>query len=470
MNALLEKIYTPQYFREKGHALIDMLSDYLEEVQSRQDAVAIPYQTPNEALTFWQNDMAKPFTDNPNDFFQTVLDRSTRLHHPHTMGHQVPPPAPLSALAGLVSSILNNGMAVYEMGMVSNPMERIVTDLLAKRIGFDGKSNGLLTSGGTLANLTAMIAARTAKASTHVWTEGSSESLAIMVSDEAHYCIDRAARILGLGSKGIIKVPTDENYKIRIDLLEKYYEKAQNEGLTVFTIVGSCCSTSTGAHDDLEAVADFAAKYDLWFHADGAHGGAAVFSKKYAPILRGIERADSVVVDFHKMLLTPALATALIFKNANDSFNTFQQKAEYLWGEATQDWYNSGKRTFECTKYMMSLKVYTLLKIYGEAAFEANVDTLYDLGKTFANMVMERPRFELAYMPECNIVCFRLKPNNDEPINDFNIKIRQNLIEQKHFYIVQTTLRGQVYLRVSLMNPLTNESDLNELLDNLERF
>ena len=470
MNPLLQKAYTPQYFREHGHALIDLLADYLEAVETRQEETAIPYQTPEAALDFWQKDLEEPLADDPTALFQAVLNRSTRLHHPRTMGHQVPPPAPVAALAGLVSNVLNNGMAVYEMGMVANPMERVVTDLLAKRLGFGENANGLLTSGGTLANLTAMLAARAAKAPTAVWTEGASGDLAIMVSDEAHYCIDRAARIMGLGNKGIIKVPTDDAFKMRVDLLETYYHKAQLEGLTVIAIVGSCCSTSTGSHDDLLAIADFAESHNLWFHADGAHGGAAVFSKKYKPILRGIERADSVVIDFHKMLLTPALATALIFKRGEDSFHTFQQKAQYLWANTQEDWYNSGKRTFECTKFMIALKIYTLLRLYGEAIFEANVDTLYDLGKAFGEMIQARPAFELALPPECNIVCFRIKgENEDTNWNLLNSTIRQKLIEKGRFYFVQTTLRESVYLRVSLMNPLTTPQDLTELLDTIEQ-
>ena len=467
MSDLISKIYDPSAFRQQGHQLIDLLADYLEKVQTRQEDIAIPYQTPDESLSFWLKELDAPLLNDPTAFFSEVLKRSTRLHHPHTMGHQVPPPAPAAALAGLMSNLLNNGMAVYEMGMVSNAMEKIVTDVLSKRIGYDEKANGILTSGGTLANLTALLTARATK--TTVWTDGVGERLAVMVSDEAHYCIDRAARIMGLGSAGIIKIPTDKNYKMRTDLLEKHWEKAKKEGLTVFAIVGSCCSTSTGMHDDLEAIAAFAEKHNLWFHADAAHGGAAVFSQKYRPILRGVERADSVVVDFHKMLLTPALATALVFRRGADSFQTFQQKAQYLWENTQHDWYDSGKRTFECTKYMMSLKIFTLLRLYGETAFEQNVDVLYDMGKTFAAMILKRPHFELAVEPECNIVCFRLKNKKDVDLSDFNAKIRQKLIEKGHFYITQSNLRGETYLRVSLMNPLIRVEDLEDLLDEIER-
>jgi L-2,4-diaminobutyrate decarboxylase len=469
MNPIIEKVFSPEYFRQQGHALIDQLADYLGRVETREEDILLPYHRPEVALDFWQKDIEKPLLDDASELFETVVERSIHLHHPRAMGHQVPPPAPMAALAGLVSNVLNNGMAVYEMGMTANGMERVVTDWMAKHLGFTEKANGLVTSGGTLANLTAMLTARAVKAPTTVWTEGSSNKLAIIVSEQAHYCIDRAARIMGLGTQGIIKVPTDARYKMRTELLEEYYQRATADGFLVFAIVGSCCTTSTGSFDDLEAVADFAEKHNLWFHADGAHGGAAILSKKYRKILRGVERADSVVIDFHKMMMTPALATALIYKNGSDSYHTFQQKAQYLWATTEEDWYSSGKRTFECTKAMIALKTYTLIRLYGEAAFEANVDTLFDLGKNFAQQIKARPLFELAVEPECNIVCFRINDGSGRDLNELNAKILQKIIEHGRFYFVQTTLHSVVYLRVSLMNPLTNAQDLTELLDTIEK-
>ena len=467
-SSLLQKVYNPNTFRQQGHALIDQLADYFESVQSQSDPIVFPHHSPEDHYHFWQNEFNSPLSENPASFFETVIQHSVKTHHPRYMGHQVAVTAPAAALAGLLSNVLNQGMALYEMGMSSVPMERLVIEQLAKKIGYDTSSSGTLTSGGTLANLTALLTARACKAPSNVWTEGHQERLAIMVSEEAHYCVDRAARIMGLGSAGIIKLPTDAHYKMRSDLLEDHLVKAKREGLHVFAIIGSACSTSTGSHDDLEAIADFAERHNIWFHADGAHGGGAVFSTKYQSLLKGIERADSVVVDFHKVLMVPALATALVFKREQDSFSTFQQRAQYLWNSVEADWYNLGKRTFECTKYMMSLKIFTLLKLYGEEVFAAVVDQVYDLGQKFAKMIAKRPNFELAMEPECNIVCFRVVKNGVSDLNAFNQSLREHILEKGHFYIVQTTLRDKVYLRTSLMNPLTTEQDLTILLDELE--
>ncbi len=178
------------------------------------------------------------------------------------------------------------------------------------------------------------------------------------------------------------------------------------------------------------------------------------------------------MVDYHKMLMVPALATALIYKRASDAHRTFQQRAQYLWASTDADWYNTGKRTFECTKLMMSVKVYTLMRLYGDALFTDNIDTLYGLGHIFAGLIRQRPGFDLAIEPECNIVCFRYVGQATDPteLNTLNQRIRAALLADGRFYIVQTTLREQTYLRVSLMNPLTSEADLVGLIAAIERI
>jgi len=345
-NELLHEAYNVEEFRKAGHALIDILSDHLIKGQQNQEKV-LHYNTPEEELLFWNQ---QPENQDVLSLFKSIIHHSINVQHPRFLGHQVAVPALMSSLSSLLVDTLGNGTGVYEMGMASNAIEKVVTNMFAQNIGFDSQACGHLTSGGTLANLTAMLAARKAKAPNNVWADGHKEKLAIMVSEEAHYCIDRAARILGMGDEGIIKVPTDNQFKIRTDLLESYYKVAIEKGYTVIAIVGSACSTATGSYDNIEAIGNFALQHNIWFHVDGAHGGAAIFSKKYKHLVQGIAQADSVVVDFHKMLMTPALTTALIFKRTLDSYKTFQQQANYLWNDAdTHEWYNSSKRTFECT-------------------------------------------------------------------------------------------------------------------------
>jgi len=465
----IKKVYDPSFFRKRGHEMVDMIADHLEKMQEKSPEKVLSYNEPEEELAFWK-DHFKSKTK-IKDTFKTIFDRSIKVHHPNYIGHQVSVPAPIASIAGMLSDLLNNGTGVYEMGMASNALEKIITDLVNRAIGFPESAGGFLTSGGTLANLTALLAARKAKLPQDIWDTGHDEPLAIMVSEASHYCIDRAARIMGLGTKGIIKVPVDETFKIRTDLLPEYLEKAKKDGLTVFAIVGCACSTATGSYDPLESIADFAQANNLWFHVDGAHGGGVVFSEKHQVKTKGIKRADSVVIDFHKMLLTPALTTALLFKNELDSYKTFSQQAAYLWNaEQAQEWYHSGKRTFECTKLMMSIKVYSIIEAHGENIFGDNYDHLYDLTHSFAKLINNKPDFTLLLEPESNILNFRFEPATDQDLNLVNEKIQRRLVEEGNFYMVTVVLTGIRYLRCSVMNPFTTEIVFEHLLEEINRI
>ncbi|MGB5556203.1 MAG: aminotransferase class I/II-fold pyridoxal phosphate-dependent enzyme, partial [Flavobacteriaceae bacterium] len=351
--------------------------------------------------------------------------------------------------------------------------ERVVTDWLCAKIGYDTFSRGFLTSGGTLANLTALLSARKAVLDFDVWNEGHSKPLGIMVSEDAHYCVDRAAKIMGLGEKGVIKIETNAQHQMDTSTLEARLKIANENGIVVFAVVGSAPVTATGSYDNLETIAHFCEKHKLWFHVDGAHGGASIFSKKYKHTVKGIDQADSVVIDGHKMMMMPTITTALLFKNGNHSHATFSQKADYLLVQSDdEDWYNLAKRTFECTKFMMSLHWFTLLKTYGEGIFDEYVTHQYDLGRQFAALIENDPSFELALNPQSNIVCFRFINNTIglDDLNQLNMRIRQNLLEDGEFYIVQTKLRGVYYLRCTIMNPFTTMEHLQALLVKIKQI
>jgi L-2,4-diaminobutyrate decarboxylase len=202
-------------------------------------------------------------------------------------------------------------------------------------------------------------------------------------------------------------------------------------------------------------------------HVDGAHGMGVLFSEKYRDLVKGIERADSVVIDFHKMLLVPALNTLVMFKNGERSYETFAQKASYLFQKSKNNaWYDSAIRTIECTKSSLGIIAFTALKYYRENYYKEYIDSRYDLAASFAAIVRSKNEFELAVEPESNIVCFRYSPEscNDDALNLINSQIREKIIKEGSFYIVQTELDSRIWLRLTIINPVTNENDLRNLL------
>ncbi len=477
MNDLLHQAYDAETFRKQGHQLIDQMADYLKNMQQEPGIAVLPWQSPEDRLYSWEADYRQSPDENINRFWGVVMAQSMHIHHPKYVGHQVSPPLPVAALSGLVSAFLNNGMAVYEMGPVASVIERIVIKETAMSIGYSEAAGGFLTSGGTLSNLTALLAARQAKTGyasprRDSWQQGTQQPLALLVSEEAHYCIDRAVRVMGWGEVGVIKVPVDEHFRMCSDQLEVYYQQAQAAGKQVIAVVGSACTTSTGSYDPLEAIAAFCKQRDLWFHVDGAHGAPAAFSIKYKHLVKGLAQADSVTIDYHKMMLTPALTTALLFKDEQTSYQTFSQQAAYLLSDQQGEWFNSGKRAFECTKRMMSIQVYAIMRTYGKQIFAQNVTYLYDLAQTFTQQIRQRNNFQLALPAQSNIVCFRYAPAHTatDKLSELNAQIRQAMVEDGEFYLVQTSLKGQLYLRTTLMNPFTTEAILAQLLDKVEKI
>ncbi len=467
--------YAADRFRDEGHRLIELLADHLGRATGRDDAPVIRWQPPAAARAAWPAD----FPEQPAEDLLAVLGRtvdgSIRLHHSRYLGHQVPPPLPAAALVDALAALLNNGMAVYEMGGAATPMEAAVIDWMARTLGLPASAGGVLTSGGSAGNLTALLAARQARAGFDVWTEGAHAGppLAVLVAATAHYSIGRAVRALGWGDGGAIAVAVDDRHRMRPDDLPRALAAAAAAGRKVIAIVASAGSTATGAFDPLPAIADVAAAHGLWLHVDGAHGASAALSTRHRHLVDGIDRADSVVWDAHKLMAMPALCTAVLYRDDVRGYHAFAQDASYLFlgdaadGERERPWWDVGLRTLECTKRMLGTIVYASLRAYGVGAFRDYVDRTFALGAALAARIAAAPDFELATPPDANIVCFRYRPDPalaGAELDALQARIRQRCLERGHTYFLQTRLAGATWLRSALMNPLTEGRDLDELL------
>jgi L-2,4-diaminobutyrate decarboxylase len=461
--------FNPEEFRKEGHKLVDRLSDYLTDALYGKEMPVLPWTDPDQLTEYFSFDSAKGEEEPLDSFIKRIIDNSIHIHHPHYIGHQVTSPLPATVLVQLCTTLLNNGAAIYEMGPVNMAMERNVIKRFGSLIGYPSGSDGIFTHGGTAGNLTAMLAARQVKTDYNIWEDGVKEinRPGYLISEQAHYSVGRNVKIMGLGDESIVKVPVDRYFRIRTDLLEEIKTAVEKKGIHIISVVASSCSTATGSYDDLEAVADFCEKYNLWMHVDGAHGMGVLFSEKYRNRVKGIERADSVVIDFHKMLLVPALNTLVMFRNSERSYETFAQKASYLFQKSQKNvWYNSAIRTIECTKSALGIIAYAALKYYGNGYYKQYIDSRYDLAANFAQIIKSDSQLELAAEPESNIICFRFAPegHNDFVLNQINSEIRSRIIKEGSFYIVQAELAGKIWLRLTIINPVTSEDDLKDLL------
>lgn len=394
------------------------------------------------------------------EMIDTYLDHGTHIHNPQYIGHQVAKPHVGASVADLIHGVINNSAAVYDMGQAGNVIEINVIEWMCSKLGWGNDSFGVLTAGGSAANLTAMLTAR-ANICPDVWDNGNDPKLVALVPDVSHYCVARTMSIMGLGAKNILTMPTDKMGKVIIGEVPEIIEKAIADGLKPFVMVANACSTSVGSHDDLNAFADISEKYGLWFHVDGAHGASALLSDKYKSLLTGIERADSVVWDTHKMMGTSSLCGAALFKDRKTMDKTFHQDASYLNDGKSMNSFAFFPFTLECTKPAYGLKVYLMYAMIGEQGFEDHLDHLYDNARDFQKYINEQDDFMAPITPESNIIVFKYgKSDNQKNVYDA-------LLANGDFHITYTEFKDEAWLRLTVMNPLTTNEHIEKLLEHI---
>ena len=404
------------------------------------------------------------------EFIARYLSFTTRLHHPGYLAHQVAATHYAGSLGSLIDGFTNNAMAIYEMGPGAASIEYFLINWMLEKIGWQpaplppdqaeaGRSygGGVLTHGGSLANLTALAAARS-RIAPQAWEEGNPDDLVLLASPQAHYSIARAAGILGLGQKRVVHLEVDEHEVILPDRLEAVYQRLKSTGKRPMALVATACSTAVGLYDPLREIGQFCREHGIWFHVDGAHGASALLSERLKHLLDGAELADSLVWDAHKMLRTPTLCAAVLVRDGRTLDQAFQQEASYLFHEKEQPGFDAIHRTVECTKAGLGLRLFMVLAALGEKGLGEYVERQYDLAVEAYEYLRGLPGFDCVVRPQANIVCFRV-PGGDER----QLVIRNRLIQEGDFYLSTTDFNGRRYLRLAFMNPQTGLEEVKRL-------
>ncbi len=455
---------------EWGAEALDGLSEYLQACAARKGRV-ITLRSSAE----WLQELAavRWIRDGGMDaaafraWLAAYLAGVTRLHHPACMGHQVSaPPAP-AAVADLVNGVINNGTAIREMAPPGVALERAVVGWMLGKTGWDpDQADGVLVSGGSLANLTALLAARAVHAP-EAWESGVPQDLAVLAPASAHYSVARALGILGFGADALVPVAVDAQNRLLAADLAPALQRARDSGRRPAILVASAGSTATGAHDPLEAAGRFARAHDMWFHVDGAHGASALLSPRLRSRLAGIELADSLVWDAHKMLHTSSLCAAVLVRRRGALEAAFRADASYLGDPAAgpdsadaDPWH----RTIECTRPVLALKLFLNLAAFGEAGCARRVEALGERTREFHDLLAARPGFVCLAPPESNILCFRCGGDAAD-----QSELRRRVLAEGRHYLTQASVHGRVWLRLTVMNPDSAREDLLSLAAALER-
>jgi L-2,4-diaminobutyrate decarboxylase len=451
-------------------SIVELAAEYL--VASR-DRTAHVSSVQDQALLARRFDEPMPMRGAPladvvDRLRKEVIPDSNWLYHPRAMGHQVAPPLPAVIWSEALIAALNQSTAVFEMSPVGTSLERRVIRWMSDLVGFGAGAAGTMTTGGTEATFTALLAARAA-ALPDSWENGVGDNPPILVCGEhAHYAATRPAGELGLGLRSIVTVKSD-GFRMSPVALRETLSAARREGRKVLAVVATAGSTPTGTFDDLSAIADVCEELGAWLHVDGAHGASALLSSEHRHRLKGIERARSVAWDPHKMMLLPLQAGVLIMRDAADLDRAYAQKAPYLFHQRDEP--DQGTRSFLCSHRADSIKLWIALQRYGVQGLGEIYDGLCETTRSMWKHVGSRARFEALHEPESNILCFRWVGDGsiaESRLDEINLEGRERFNRSGAGWVTTTVLNGRRVLRVTVMNPRTTPGDGEGVLEGLD--
>jgi L-2,4-diaminobutyrate decarboxylase len=419
---------------------------------------------------------ARPLPEVAKRLSSLLLEDLNRLAHPMYIGHQVSAPLPAAVWTDALISAFNQSQAVREMSPSFTPLEHQVIEWMTDLVGWDdNKAGGTITSGGTEATFTALLAARS-RAIPGVWAHGVGAHPPVLICGEhAHYAVSRAAGEMGLGLNHVVSIPS-YNHRLCVPLLAEQLHKLRGARQRVMAVVATGGCTATGAFDDLNAIADLCEEYadehgPLWLHVDAAHGGGALLSETHKHRLTGIHRANSVTWDPHKTMLLPLSAGMLLMREEHDLERAFSQTAPYLFtpGGDAKAW-DMGPRSFQCSRRADVLKVWVAFQRYGADA----IAQLYDRMCRMAHVLYERLQghadFAALHEPESNILCFAWNPPGvlESQKDTLTEMLRERYNRSGRGWITITTLEGRRVLRITVMNARTDVQHIDALLKGLE--
>jgi len=416
---------------------------------------------------------AKRFADILDLYLRTGIKVNSRGY----MARQFSSVPPVAAVFDMVSAMAPQPASFYEAGPLPNVADKIMADEFGKRLGWTtGSFEMVSTSGASLANMTAVLAARN-RHFARSWKEGVSRGPcgrpAIAIGADSHFSVSRICGILGAGEDQVVRLPLNARRQICIEGAVAALDAAAECGLNVFCIVAVAGSTSIGANDPLLALADLARSRGAWLHVDAAHNGALLVSDRYQHRVQGLELADSFCLDAHKTLFMPAACTLLFYRERGVAETAFPQKASYVFDPEEDEIsrFESGVRNFECTKRPAILNLWITWALYGRRFFEAKLDYLVDLTRAAHDLLSVLPDFEVAHEPESNILCFTHRPEGSAglDIDRLQLELRNRVRDAGRYFVSKVDLDGATVLRIVMMNHGISLKDIAGLVEEIRR-
>ena len=370
---------------------------------------------------------------------------------------------PYSAWGDFLSAIANRYAGVYHASPGAVTIENSLLKWMGNILDYPESASGYLASGGSIANLTAIVTARDA----HSISGAEIPRSVVYLTEHVHHCIDKALHIAGLRDCIRRSVSVDEYYRMDADALVEQIQFDQAEGLNPFLVIASAGTTNTGSVDPLESIGQIAEAENLWYHIDGAYGGLFKLCPEGEAILQGTAYSDSIVVDPHKTLFLPYGTGAVLVKDARKQFAAFNAHADYLEFVNDNDVLSSADLSPELTKHFRGLRLWLPLKLLGTDVFKAGMSEKIQLARYFHERMSEIKGFEVGHFPDLSVVTYRYLPEQGDA-NEFNERLMKAILDEGQVYLSSTRLDGNLILRAAIMSFRTHLDDIEIVIDRLQ--
>ena len=372
----------------------------------------------------------------------------------------------ISAFAGeIIATLSNNSMYTFELSPMATLIEQALIRRMCEIVGYsDG--NGSLTTGGSNGNMIGMMCARYQIDPLGQRRGFSGDNLVCYVSIESHYSVLMAANVLGIGFDNVIKIPCDDSGRMRSDKLQEEIERTRINGQTPFCVIATAGTTVRGAFDPIKEIADICSDNEIWLHVDAAWGGSCMFSTKHRDLMEGVELADSVCWDAHKMMGVPLVCSAFLIKRPEilRKVCSHGNVAHYLFHGDSED-VDIGRISLQCGRRNDALKLFLAWREKGDAGWARLVDSYVDLADHLQSLVESDDKLEMVSSRVWSNVCMRYVREGFD-LNDVNFQIRERMMREGRFMVSSSKVGDIVILRPVIANPAVTEDTLNRFVEN----
>ncbi|WP_224361131.1 pyridoxal phosphate-dependent decarboxylase family protein [Hyalangium versicolor] len=457
-------------FRALGHRMLDDMVDHLSTLRQQPAWKQIPERTRHELVNEPLPRLPQGEERAYEDFRRNVLPYPNGNLHPRFFGWVQGNGIPLAMLADMLASGMNPHLAGFNQAPAL--VEQKVISWLATLMGFPENASGVLESGGTMANVLGLAVARHAKSGVDMrkqGLQGGGPHLTVYCSTETHGWAQKAVELLGLGTDWLRRIPVDREFRMDVSALKEAVTADRAAGHRPLCVIGSAGTVNTGSVDDLQALADFCQAQELWFHVDGAFGALARLSPKLAPLVLGLERADSVAFDLHKWMYLPFEIACLLVRHPEAHTGTFAISPSYL-AKQTRGVSAGGvpfsDRGVDLTRAFKALKAWMCLKAYGVELFARLIEQNFEQTRYLVRKIEDHPNLELLAPAPLNVACFRYRAEglSAEKLDSLNTEILLRVQERGLAVPSSTVVNGVFAIRACNVNHRATRQDVDELV------